>query len=71
MFYNICLLIPFQFHKGTIRTPMSTAFGLNMQQFQFHKGTIRTEQSKIIIRITDEFQFHKGTIRTKPLCERD
>ena len=34
--------MPFQFHKGTIRTFRLRQSWLPQQAFQFHKGTIRT-----------------------------
>ena len=35
-------ILIFQFHKGTIRTSISTTRFRNFNLFQFHKGTIRT-----------------------------
>ena len=35
-------LIPFQFHKGAIRTPRYVVHFLAFTTFQFHKGAIRT-----------------------------
>ena len=37
----------FQFHKGAIRTPTSTAIRSLTSRFQFHKGAIRTESSSL------------------------
>ena len=37
-------VLEFQFHKGTIRTKLSTELFGVLTLFQFHKGTIRTYQ---------------------------
>ena len=34
--------VPFQFHKGTIKTDLSHRHLFTAQIFQFHKGTIKT-----------------------------
>ena len=34
--------IPFQFHKGTIKTKFLVGVVLALLKFQFHKGTIKT-----------------------------
>ena len=54
----------FQFHKGTIRTVISTLQNDRLNPFQFHKGTIRTHIDVQIDALVSVFQFHKGTIRT-------
>ena len=35
-------MVPFQFHKGTIRTYDTERVYILISSFQFHKGTIRT-----------------------------
>ena len=35
--------IPFQFHKGTIKTIQRYSNTLAHPKFQFHKGTIKTD----------------------------
>ena len=58
------MMVQFQFHKGTIRTPGAIDDMFNMNLFQFHKGTIRTTAACAIASFNASFQFHKGTIRT-------
>ena len=55
----------FQFHKGTIKTVVSSQPLVTDTKFQFHKGTIKTGDSQIILNHANAFQFHKGTIKTK------
>ena len=55
---------PFQFHKGTIRTPFPDDAVHQERVFQFHKGTIRTGLQGGSAKRAFQFQFHKGTIRT-------
>ena len=57
-------LIPFQFHKGTIRTFLLFVFSLFLMLFQFHKGTIRTQQQKIGER--QQMNFNSIKVRLEP-----
>ena len=41
--------IPFQFHKGTIRTDYTKVVQENSFLFQFHKGTIRTILGYLVV----------------------
>ena len=56
--------MPFQFHKGAIRTRMQITCSLKVLLFQFHKGAIRTRLPTKIQPDVSLFQFHKGAIRT-------
>ena len=58
------LVTVFQFHKGTIRTGLSSGLQAGAARFQFHKGTIRTNAATLVTAAKLKFQFHKGTIRT-------
>ena len=63
---DYAVLLPFQFHKGTIRTIQAGIQQISGQVFQFHKGTIRTLKGYDSRGYSLLFQFHKGTIRTLP-----
>ena len=56
--------VPFQFHKGTIRTVQS----LNPEAYgvYFNSIKVRLEHSNSCVIVIKQmlFQFHKGTIRT-------
>ena len=41
----------FQFHKGTIRTPLRDPVRFLRSAFQFHKGTIRTSVTRASTRV--------------------
>ena len=64
-------MIPsFQFHKGTIKTPLTLRKRRVLTTFQFHKGTIKTFRRRHSeICLLQVFQFHKGTIKTSGGCE--
>ena len=62
---HLCVLLLFQFHKGTIKTYYMSLREILVYVFQFHKGTIKTTKKFITISIVSlKFQFHKGTIKT-------
>ena len=57
-------LLPFQFHKGTIRTP-TALIGFGSPR-HFNSIKVQLELPRFLCdRILDLFQFHKGTIRTR------
>ena len=55
--------VSFQFHKGTIKTIVSTDTTFVNHSFQFHKGTIKTYQSKQ--RIAQHSYFNSIKVRLK------
>ena len=62
----MCILLIFQFHKGTIRTI------LPLIRFRRHRNfnSIKVQLEPVFedfLLSTQVFQFHKGTIRTKVL----
>ena len=44
--------LPFQFHKGTIRTQVPEQLDELLILFQFHKGTIRTSVASLARMVT-------------------
>ncbi len=50
---NTTAALIFQFHKGTIRTPLRSFTTLPSQKFQFHKGTIRTSLDILLHQIDE------------------
>ena len=60
-------MVPFQFHKGAIRTVCRSLPGVPVPGFQFHKGAIRTIKKDGWLNYFSKFQFHKGAIRTEDL----
>ena len=56
-------VLGFQFHKGTIRTDVSTAEKVYDANFNSIKVQLERKNTSYSIRAS-KFQFHKGTIRT-------
>ena len=67
---SINLLFSFQFHKGAIRTRISSR--TNAQQLYFNSIKVRLEpwQEQMYQKYSSVFQFHKGAIRTQQTHHR-
>ena len=55
----------FQFHKGSIKTPVRFYYNKKFALFQFHKGSIKTSLPHLFCLPHLQFQFHKGSIKTR------
>ena len=55
----------FQFHKGTIKTGLSTALAGEQSVFQFHKGTIKTQELSSMYSTHANFNSIKVQLRPK------
>ena len=58
-------VLPFQFHKGTIRTPGDKVSCSLKQYFNSIKVRLERVVQPLLSQYLQPFQFHKGTIRTK------
>ena len=57
------LVLQFQFHKGTIKTP--TGGMMPIINLHFNSIKVRLKHDNVFTgRVSAEFQFHKGTIKT-------
>ena len=56
-------MLPFQFHKGTIRTHSPQCCGTGYRHFNSIKVQLELRRACVGI-CNQSFQFHKGTIRT-------
>ena len=60
-------MFQFQFHKGTIKTPLPIRCPHLVINFNSIKVRLKRELLPIFNTWVNPFQFHKGTIKT-PLC---
>ena len=59
------LLLRFQFHKGTIKTMLTSNSNSRLQYFNSIKVQLRLLSQRLTQKKILLFQFHKGTIKTK------
>ena len=61
---RVSMFTLFQFHKGTIKTPVSRRFLVKSLHFNSIKVRLKLPAQRNIAEMTI-FQFHKGTIKTR------
>ena len=63
--FNTSLSVPsrFQFHKGTIKTQVTTTADTLSSKFQFHKGTIKTQLADLLSQILQNFNSIKVRLK--------
>ena len=59
------LILPFQFHKGTIKTESNSGIGKSEAYFNSIKVRLKLPSGDTETEPTVSFQFHKGTIKTE------
>ena len=55
----------FQFHYGTIKSPVRASVRASRCLFQFHYGTIKRRGGRQALLPGMRFQFHYGTIKSQ------